>query len=147
MILKLFSIARATLGFTGSDSGFGIPEKLLESARSALRAELSNFGMKVFSGFILGSVIVFSLIQLGLALLKVFSRYENESIFIVTCFGGIALVCGVALYFTLYPRSKSEVIIVPEAAVDLQLLGARFAEGFLVGFQEKNSVRVQNNHS
>jgi uncharacterized protein YacL len=126
--------------------------KTILLVRKTLRTEILFIGFYLFTGLILSAVIVFSIIQAGLAFQTHLNQFANGTIIQILSFSIFAMVCLALLYFVLPIRSLTEAaekkkiqkmsLQSTSPQIDFAAVGLHFADGFLKGFQSKNK---QNN--
>lgn len=114
--------------------------------RKTLRTEILFVGFYLFSGLILSAVIVFSIIQAGLAFQTHLNQFANGTIIQILSFSIFAMICLALLYFVLPRRSQAlekKKIQSLAVQIDLPAIGLHFIDGFIKGLQSKNN---QNNN-
>jgi hypothetical protein len=135
--------------FAGTDSlvSKDVENKTILLIRKTLRTEILFVGFYLFTGLILSSAIVFSIIQIGNAFQTHLNQFENRTVIQILSFSIFAVICSVLLYFVLPKKSFIDVAEKKKnqnisLQIDLPALGLQFVDGFIKGLQSKNN---QNN--
>ena len=83
-------------------------DNVTEMIRKSISAEISQMSFKILVGFILVSVIVFSMVQFGRAMQFFLSQLENGYVYEIIACESIAVISCILLYSLFHTQSAEE---------------------------------------
>ena len=120
-----------------------------ELVKKSIRDEVSTIILKILIGLILTSLIIFSLIQIGLSFQIFLIQIENGYIYDFVIFGFITMI-SLILLFRIFNQSMSKGNFVKTSLnsqnekIELGKLTFTLFEGFLEGFKKGNIEKVKS---
>lgn len=147
MILKQILLMISSVFFNLKRKTSNTQENVTEMIRKSISAEISQMSFKILVGFILVSVIVFSMVQFGRAMQFFLSQLENGYVYEIIAFGTIAVISCILLYSLFHTQRAEETFEVETSLVNTtpKSLVSEFAKGFMRGLGSKPTNAIERN--